>query len=325
MRKIAWSSVLLLLIAATVAGQDKPDFSGRWVLENPADSASDIARSLTVRQSIVRTTARGAPMEPFFRDLMVEREFSTRARSESYQIGVVGGVVYGVDRTGRGAGPEGQNRETRFAVRWDENRLVIETGTYSGPTRESGPNTEHTEGVVARRREQTDHDRHGPTLWDRVTNAHAHVPKAVSGSTWQPVCELCVDFTCAAAPRNQVAATMPLQPTSGWRMNLAGDDGERRSRLSGNALTGSVSDGPSSNQVGGWCARQPRRRCRVLVLYKQPCTGTARLAIVGAGTGLFVACRSQGVFESDRSFGPRRCRTRCPILSAASRTIGWRQ
>lgn len=144
MRKTPWSFVLPLLIAAAVAGQDKPDFSGRWVLENPADSASDIARSLTVRQSIVRTTARGTPMEPFLKDLTVEREFSTGARSESYQIGVVGGVVGGVDRTGR-AGPDGQNRETRFSVRWDGNRLVIETGTYSGPTRESGPYTEHTE------------------------------------------------------------------------------------------------------------------------------------------------------------------------------------
>lgn len=143
--KTAWCLVLLLLIAASVRAQDKPDFSGHWVLENPQEFTSDIARALTVRQSIEGSTARGTPMEPFFSDLTVEREFSTGARSESYQIGVVGGVVGGVDRAGPGAGPDGHSPQTRFAVRWDGNRLVIETGTYSGPTRESGPYTEHTE------------------------------------------------------------------------------------------------------------------------------------------------------------------------------------
>jgi len=145
MRKTSSSFALLLLVAATLAGQDKPDFSGRWVLESPADPAADIARSLTVRQSIVRTTARGTPMQPFFGDLTVERELPTGLRSDTYQIGVVGGVVGGVDRTGRAAGPGGQSRQTRFSVRWNEDRLVIETGTYSGPTRESGPYTEHME------------------------------------------------------------------------------------------------------------------------------------------------------------------------------------
>ena len=114
-------------------------------MDNLQEFTSNIARALTVRQSMGGTTARGTPAEPFSRDLTVEREFSTGARTESYQIGVVGGVVGGVDRTGRGAGPDGQTPQTRFAVRWDRNRLVIETGTYSGPTRESGPYTEHTE------------------------------------------------------------------------------------------------------------------------------------------------------------------------------------
>ena len=105
----------------------------------------DIARALTVRQSIVRTTVWGTPMEPFFRDLTVEREFTNGVRSESYQIGVGGGVVGGVDRTGRGTLPNGQRPETRFSVRWDGNGLVIETGNYSGPRRESGRYTEHSE------------------------------------------------------------------------------------------------------------------------------------------------------------------------------------
>ena len=28
---------------------------------------------------------------------------------------------------------------------WEDNRLVINTGSYSGPTREAGPYTEHSE------------------------------------------------------------------------------------------------------------------------------------------------------------------------------------
>jgi hypothetical protein len=84
-------------------------------------------------------------MKPFFKDLTVERSFKTGVRSETYQIGVEGGVVGGVDRTGRGSGPRGESPQTRFAVRWDGNSLVIETGNYSGATRESGPYTEHTE------------------------------------------------------------------------------------------------------------------------------------------------------------------------------------
>jgi hypothetical protein len=67
MRKAPWSFVLLLSIAVSVAGQDKPDFSGRWVLENPRDPALDIAGALTARQSIVRTTVWGKPMEPSHR------------------------------------------------------------------------------------------------------------------------------------------------------------------------------------------------------------------------------------------------------------------
>lgn len=172
MRKAPWSLVPFLSIAASVVAQDKPDFSGRWVLENPPDSALDIAGALTVRQSIVQTTVYGTPMEPFFKDLAVEREFKNGRRSETYQIGVVGGIIGGVDRTGRGTGPDGQRPETGVSVLWDSNRLVIETGTYSGPTPESGPYTEHR-GVVARCRRQARYDRHGPKFRSRVSDADA--------------------------------------------------------------------------------------------------------------------------------------------------------
>jgi hypothetical protein len=45
----------------------------------------------------------------------------------------------------RGTASDVNVPQTRFSVRWDGNRLVIDTGRYSGPTREAGPYTEHAE------------------------------------------------------------------------------------------------------------------------------------------------------------------------------------
>jgi len=130
------------MVVAGLAAQDKPDFSGRWVLEDPLPAAVDTPRALIVRQSLVRTSARGTPMEPFYKDLIVEREFESEVRSGSHQIGVVGGVIGGVVR-GTGGGVE--TTRSRFSVNWAGNRLVIETGSYSAPTREAGSFRERTE------------------------------------------------------------------------------------------------------------------------------------------------------------------------------------
>ena len=135
MRHKGWLSILSMLVAATVVAQDKPDFSGRWILETSAGAGPDGARALTVRQPVVRTNVYGAPMPPFFKELSVDRQFGTDVRSETYQIGIEGGAI------NVGAALP----HTRFSVRWDDNRLVIDTGRYSGSTRESGPYTEHTE------------------------------------------------------------------------------------------------------------------------------------------------------------------------------------
>jgi len=145
MRHTGWLSILSMLVAATVAAQGKPDFSGRWVLAASPGAGPNVARSLTVRQPIVRTNVYGAPMDPLFGELTVERQFVSAVRTDIYQIGVTGGRVGGVVPTGRGTGPDMNIPEDRFSVRWEGNRLVIETGNYSGPTREAGPYTEHVE------------------------------------------------------------------------------------------------------------------------------------------------------------------------------------
>ena len=132
-RHLAWLSLLSIALSVTIAAQDKPDFSGRWVLAGSAHSDSDVAQSLTVRQPIARTNVFGAPMEPYFKELTVERQFANHVSTETYPIGVIGGTV------------GGGGSQTRISVRWENDRLVIETGSYAGSTREAGPYTEHTE------------------------------------------------------------------------------------------------------------------------------------------------------------------------------------
>jgi hypothetical protein len=130
---------LVLLAGASLAAQDHPDLSGRWVLESHSKPTSEIPRRLSVRPSLVRTMERG-PMKPFIRDLIVTREFESGTRSDTYQIGVVGGTVPGISQDGLDTHPR-----THHSVRWDGHALVIERGTHTAQTRESGVWTEHRE------------------------------------------------------------------------------------------------------------------------------------------------------------------------------------
>jgi hypothetical protein len=132
-----WLSLLISLTAGITAAQDKPDFTGQWALLTPRD-AEDAARGLSVRQWLEHmTSVRGVPIDiPY---VAIERQFQDGVRSESYEIGVAG--IAG----GLAAGASVPSWSTRYAVRWDGDRLVIETGRYSGPTRESGPYSEHDE------------------------------------------------------------------------------------------------------------------------------------------------------------------------------------
>lgn len=132
--------VLLVLGTAGAAAQEKPDFSGRWVLTNPEHPGADIPLSLAVRQTLVRTTARGEPMKPFFREIAIERQFAAGTRSETHLIGVLGGTVPGIGVDGRLKGPTSHE-----AVRWDGNVLIFESGRHTGQRPETGVWTEHRE------------------------------------------------------------------------------------------------------------------------------------------------------------------------------------
>ena len=116
------SSILAVTVAlsAVVAAQSQPDFSGRWVLARPETAAVDVARTLTVRQPIVRTNVYGAPMEPFFKEISVDREFVGSKRTDTHLIGARGGSVQ--------MGPAGRGASTTSYARWEERQLVIDTG-----------------------------------------------------------------------------------------------------------------------------------------------------------------------------------------------------
>ena len=136
----AWAILLIALTTVGSAAQDKPDFSGRCVLAIPQPTDADIPLALSVRQMVVRTTVRGDPIEPFFRDISIERQFETSTRSETYLIGVQGGTVSGMRADGSLAG-----LTTHHAVKWDGNALVFESGTYTGRSPETATWAERRE------------------------------------------------------------------------------------------------------------------------------------------------------------------------------------
>jgi len=134
-----WFVVMAVSMTARLAAQDTPDFSGHWVLESASQSAADIPQTLSVSQSLVRTNVRGEPMKPFFKEITVARGLQNGTRSETHQIGVEGGLV-----SGRADGTVDALR-LHHRVVWEAQTLVIENGSYTGPTPESGEWTERRE------------------------------------------------------------------------------------------------------------------------------------------------------------------------------------
>jgi len=143
MRMFLWCLVLTPLVAVGFAMQPKPDFSGTWVLQDARQAGVDIPRTLAIRQPLQRTTVLGKSMPPAFLELTVERQFERGVRVETYQIGTEGGTVSGI--AGDASDPSVNRGWSRESVRWEGDRLHIETGHYSGVTRDSGAYTEHAE------------------------------------------------------------------------------------------------------------------------------------------------------------------------------------
>jgi hypothetical protein len=137
---------LSMLVGALVQAQDGVDFTGRWILESPLSASAETPRALSVRQSLLTRNVRGEPMRPFFNDISIEREVEGNTRTEMHEIGVVGGTVTGgvvggpISSSGRA-----ENLRGHFAVKWDANTLVFESGSYTGQSPETGVWTERRE------------------------------------------------------------------------------------------------------------------------------------------------------------------------------------
>ena len=143
--------------------QDKPDFSGRWILVSADPPGPDVPRAMTVTQQLVSTTVRGEAMTPFFKDITIERETATSTRSETSWLGVNGGVVGGIV----GSIPSGGQPTWRghHNVMWDGTTLVFEQGAYTGETYQTG--------VWSERRE----------TWSLAADGRLHVAIASKSST----------------------------------------------------------------------------------------------------------------------------------------------
>ena len=79
---------------------------------------------------------RGEPVPPSFKDITVTRMLNGGAQSETYLISVVSGFMTGT------AVPR---PNTHRRVVWEEQALVIENGSFTGQTPETGDWTEQRE------------------------------------------------------------------------------------------------------------------------------------------------------------------------------------
>jgi len=137
----------LILAADSGFAQDKPDFSGSWILTSgPSDG--DVPQAVSIRQLLRRTNVRGEPMTPFFSDITITRTLATGTSSETFPIGVEGGSISGAvvgDRT-PGTTPRTVTR-THWRVDWEDKTLVLESVSYTGPAPETGDWSERREMI----------------------------------------------------------------------------------------------------------------------------------------------------------------------------------
>ena len=117
--------VWLLAGSGPASAQNKPDFSGRWVLDPASAPDPEAPKALNVRQEEARPVTRGEARAPSFGTITIERELATGLTRETHQIGLAGGSVSGeVGAAGR--------LETRYSVKWDDRALVFEQSSNAG-------------------------------------------------------------------------------------------------------------------------------------------------------------------------------------------------
>ncbi len=129
------------VLAARLAAEKKPDFSGRWVLVE-ASGTPRVAREMTVRQWIQNPTGIW-PGDPVARILLVSRRLGDDVLTTRYEMdgGIEGGVAGGI--AGNGV-QDPRHSRFRRSRSWDGDTFVIEDYAGSG-TSEDWSFTEHRE------------------------------------------------------------------------------------------------------------------------------------------------------------------------------------
>ncbi len=124
---VAWA-----LPAQTTPPQ--PDFSGEWRLESSTPPGAEAPKAMTVMQTIATADVFGKPMTPFFKELLVTREYEAGPRTQTHLIGRHGGRVEGV-RPGGAPTPLGN---TSYGLTWEDRTLAFENRRYTGADSGSG-------------------------------------------------------------------------------------------------------------------------------------------------------------------------------------------
>lgn len=131
-----WTPVIataVLAFAQALPVPSEPDFSGKWRLVSSPPLGANAPETMTVEQPVTRADVYGKPMKPFYRELLVTREFANGPRTERHRIGVMGGRVPGV-----GPGRPRVEATEYWSVRWEGRTLAMEYGRHTGQERRTG-------------------------------------------------------------------------------------------------------------------------------------------------------------------------------------------
>ena len=129
MRHALCTGFLIFAAVAVTTAQDRPDFSGTWILVSPNPAPSNAPQTLVVEASFRRQSVRGTPINPPLVTLTVSSRFGNAIRSDIYTVGTIGGVVGGLPEKGR---PDnGPRTSSRYSTRWDGDKLVVDLANYA--------------------------------------------------------------------------------------------------------------------------------------------------------------------------------------------------
>ena len=128
MRRAFSAGLLFVLTVAATTAQERPDFSGTWILAS-LNAPSNAPQTLIVEASFRRQSPRGTPISPPLVTLAVSSRFGDAIRSDTYTVGTTGGVVGGLPASGLPA--NGPRTSSRHSTRWDGDKLVVDLANYA--------------------------------------------------------------------------------------------------------------------------------------------------------------------------------------------------